>query len=246
MNSSFITSRQGPISIAGSDGNAYFYTDETRKKKTYPDIQIVFFSRFIDENVANFNEDVAQEYLAKNSTEEGINIAVLLAHPQSTGTIKLKSGDPFDHPVINPQFFTDKDDITKMIAGIRIWERLAETATFKKLGYKVDQSKLSFCAQHDFRSDAYWECYIRHLGITVWHQCGTCKMGLKTDPTTVVDPQLRVNGIKGLRVVDASVFPRVTSGNIQAPVIMVAEKAADIVRGIDSVKYFRRNLPKNK
>ena len=236
---------KGPISIAGSDGNAFLYTDESKRGKTYPDIQIVFYSSFLNINSVNLKNDTAEEYLARTPNEEGFTTSVILTHPKSNGTVKLKSSDPFEHPVLDPQFFTNKEDIIELTKGIKEWEKIVDTPTMKSLGVKIDQSKLSFCSQHEFRSDAYWECYIRHLGVTVWHQCGTCKMGSDKDPSTVVDPQLRVKGIKGLRVVDASVFPKVTSGNINAPVVMLAEKAADMIRGIDSVKAFKRNLPNN-
>ena len=114
------------------------------------------------------------------------------------------------------------------------------------LGAKIEHAKISFCSQHELRSDAFWECVVRHLAVTEYHHCGTCKMGGKADPTAVVDPQLRVIGIKGLRVVNASVLPNVTTGNTNAPtnapIIMVAEKASDMIRGANSVKHYRNKL----
>ena len=235
----------GPLSIGGSDGSAFFYIDESNRGKTYADIQFMLFSCFIKGNYFKFTEEIAKEYLAPTPNDEGFNTVISPTHPKSRGTIKLRSTDPFDYPILDPQYLTDKRDIEEFIAGIRIWEKFMDTPAMKKLGVNIEQSKYSFCSQHEFRSDAYWECYVRHLALTVYHHSCTCKMGAASDPSSVVDPKLRVKGIKGLRVVDASIFPNVTSGNTNAPVIMAAEKVADLIRGIDSVKRFRDKLPSN-
>ena len=235
----------GPLSTGGGDGMAFFHIDESKRGKTYPDIQLMLFSVFPDNNYFKFTDEIAKEYLAKNPKEEGFMTMMSPTHQKSKGTIKLRTADPFDYPIIDPQYLTDKRDIEEFIAGIRMWEKFMETTTMKTLGANTEQSKLSICSKYEFRSDAYWECYARHVAITVYHHCGTCKMGTQSDPTSVVDPELRVKGIKRLRVVDASVFPMVTSGNINAPTIMVAEKAADLIRGKDTVRKFRDNLPDN-
>ena len=233
----------GPRSIGGTEGTAFFYTDESKRGKTNTDIQWFLFSSFTNTNYYNFKDEVAKEFLARTPDEHGFSTAVVTTHPKSTGTLKLRSTDPFDYPILDPQYLTDKRDIPEYIAGIRIWEKFITTPTMQKLGTKIDQSKMSFCSQHKFQSDAYWECYVRHLAVTVYHHSCTCKMGAANDPLAVVDPNLRVKGIKGLRVVDASVFPTVIAGNTNAATIMVAEKAADLIRGIDSVKHLKKQLP---
>ncbi|KAJ8314276.1 hypothetical protein KUTeg_008837 [Tegillarca granosa] len=93
------------------------------------------------------------------------------------------------------------------------------------------------CLAHTFDSEEYWECMVRHLAVSGYHISASCKMGPPSDKTSVVDPELKVHGIEGLRVVDASVFPNVTSGNTMAPTLMVAEKAADIIK-----KYIKINF----
>jgi choline dehydrogenase len=235
----------GPLTIAGSDGSAFFYNDQSKRGKSYADVQAIIFSKFIDGNFFNIKDSIAKEYLAEHGNIEGFNFIVSVTHPKSRGTLRLKSSDPFDYPLLDPQYLTDKRDVEDFIGGIRLWERFMQTKTMKELGVDMNQMKLSFCSQHKFRSDDYWECIVRHLALTVYHHSCTCKMGADEDETAVVDSKLRVKGIKGLRVVDASVFPAVTSGNTNAPVIMVAEKAADMIRGIDSVKSIRQNLPNN-
>nr|KAG5706356.1 hypothetical protein BaRGS_033117 [Batillaria attramentaria] len=115
-------------------------------------------------------------------------------------------------------------------------ERVSTTPTLQRLGAKLVDKPVKACAdKHQFDSDDYWRCHIRHTITTCYHPVGTCKMGDGKDPSTVVDSQLRVKGIGGLRVVDASVMPKVVSGNTNAPTIMIAEKAADMIRGIKSV-----------
>ncbi|XP_060575318.1 glucose dehydrogenase [FAD, quinone]-like [Ruditapes philippinarum] len=233
----------GPLSMGWTDGSAFFTTDEKKLGLSYPDIQTLFVSALIPISNNNFKDAIKDEYeLAKYSTE-GFTTVLIATHPRSRGTIRLNTTDPFDHPLIDPQYFVDKSDVKDFIAGIRIWEKFLETETMKKLGINIEDMKMSFCAHHEFRTDEYWECMVRHLAITMYHPCCTCKMGSDVDKTTVLDSKLRVKGINGLRVVDASVFPQTIAGNTNAPTIMVAEKAADIIRGIDSVKRLRDNLP---
>ena len=233
---------KGPLSTSSLDGNGFFYADPSKRGKGSADIQFIFLSINPDTNFYNFRDDVAKELMAKHPNEDGFMTAVITTHPKSTGTITLSSRDPFDYPLLDPQYLADQSDIQNFISAIRIWEKFIETPTMQGLGAKVDRMKLSFCSHHRFRSDAYWECVTRHLAVTVYHHSGTCKMGDNNDKTAVVDPDLRVKGIKGLRVVDASIFPNVTSGNTNAPVVMVAEKISDVIRGIDSVKEIRNRL----
>lgn len=233
---------KGPLSTSSLDGNGFFYADPSKRGKGSADIQFIFLSINPDTNFYNFRDDVAKELMAKHPNEDGFMTAVITTHPKSTGTITLSSRDPFDYPLLDPQYLADQSDIQNFISAIRIWEKFIETPTMQGLGAKVDRMKLSFCSHHRFRSDAYWECVTRHLAVTVYHHSGTCKMGDNNDKTAVVDPDLRVKGIKGLRVVDASIFPNVTSGNTNAPVVMVAEKISDVIRGIDSVKEIKNRL----
>ena len=223
---------KGPLAISGTDGSGFFYIDEANRGKTSADIQFIFATTFFDPgcDYHNFKDDVLKEYFAEHPNVEGFNMIVSVTHPKSTGTIKLKSTDPFDYPIIDPQYLSDQRDVNDFVAGIRMWEKFIETRSMQSIGANFDQTKLSFCSQHEFRSDAYWECFVRHMAITIYHHSSTCKMGAETDPSAVVDPKLRVKGIKGLRVVDASILPNVTSGNINAPIIMAAEKLSDIIR----------------
>ncbi|KAL4223938.1 hypothetical protein ACF0H5_017397 [Mactra antiquata] len=229
----------GIYSIAGVDGNGFFCTYETDKKSCAPDIQFMMYSLSMSDNNFNIKDDIAKEYLHKPGSF-GFSTVMSLLDPKSVGTIRLQSADPFDYPLIDPQYLTDRRDMDTYIRGFRLWEKYMSTPAMKAIGASVEKMKLSFCLQHEFRSDAYWECIVRHLAYTVYHPVGTCKMGRSDDKTTVVDPQLRVKGIKNLRVADASIMPNVISGNTNAPVIMIAEKVSDLIRGKNTVNYLRR------
>lgn len=152
----------------------------------------------------------------------GYSCHVCLLRPLSRGSVQLASKDPLAAPLIDPNFLGQRDDTERLIRGFKIMRHvLAQPAL---AGYRGSESAASAKAQ----SDAEIELFIREHADTVYHPVGSCRMG--NGPLDVVDAQLRVRGIAGLRVVDASIMPRVVGGNTNAPVIMIAEKAADMIQ----------------
>ena len=236
--------KTGILSVSGIEVTGFFcsYPDESKPKDCAADMQFMNLALYASDNNFNFREDIAKSVLNKDPNVPGFTVSMSLLDPKSVGTLKLKSDDPFDYPLIDPQYLSDKRDVNAYIRSLRIWEKYIMSPSMQSLGANFEAVNVKFCSQHQFRSDAYWECFTRHLATTVYHPSGTCKMGSENDKTAVVDPELKVKGIKNLRVVDASIMPNVISGNINAPVIMIAEKAADMIRGKDTVVQFKNRI----
>ena len=148
-----------------------------------------------------------------------------MLRPAARGTISLKSADPADAPRITQNLLGTDHDKRKMCAAMKLFR---EVGAQKALRPFVKSELLPGAAE---QSDAELDAVIRATAATVHHPAGTCRMGAENDEMAVVDAELRVRGTQGLRVIDASVFPDLVGGNINAAVIMIAEKAADLIRG---------------
>jgi choline dehydrogenase len=154
--------------------------------------------------------------------EPGMTLTVYQCRPESKGSIHAKSNDPNAAPAIRPNYLADPMDQRVLVDGMKIGRRIINNAVLDK--YRAFEMNPGDKVQ----TDAEWLDFARANGQTTYHVIGTCKMG--QDPQAVVDDQLRVHGIAGLRVIDASIMPTVTSGNTNAGVIMIAEKGADMIK----------------
>ena len=152
----------------------------------------------------------------------GYSCHVCLLQPKSRGSVQLASRDPADLPLVDPNFFGDPDDLPRLVRGVRQMRAILAQPALARYGAR--ELPASATAQ----SDGQIAQFIRQYADTIYHPVGSCRMG--PGALDVVDAQLRVHGVQGLRVVDASVMPRIVSGNTNAPTIMVAEKAVDLLR----------------
>lgn len=152
----------------------------------------------------------------------GYSCHVCVLRPRSRGSVKLASADPAQPPLIDPNFLADPDDLERMVRGFKAMRRLLGQPALAALGGR--ELPESAAAQ----TDEQIVQFIRDHADTIYHPVGTCRMG--SGAMDVVDAQLRVHGVQGLRVVDASIMPRIVGGNTNAPVMMIAEKAADMIR----------------
>ena len=151
----------------------------------------------------------------------GFSIHACVLRPESRGTVRLNSADPAAAPAIDPNFLDDPRDIATLRAGVRLMYRIAENGALGAYGGTPRQPV-------DISNDAAVDDLIRSRADTVYHPVGTCRMG--SDAESVVDPKLQLRGIEGLWVADASVMPRLVSGNTNAPSIMIGERAADFIK----------------
>ncbi|WP_193196832.1 GMC family oxidoreductase [Nostoc sp. MG11] len=195
--------------ISSSIGEAGLFLHSEGNLDTAPDLQF-FFAPIL--------------WALPGYTNSGLGFTgmVSLTHPQNIGSVSLRSPDPKDAPLIRMNYLQSKSDVQKLIAAIKLMRELFQTSAFDEFRGRA------VAPGADVNSDEALEAYIRETCGTVFHPVGTCKMG--TDSMAVVDPELRVHGVEGLRVVDASIMPTLTTGNTNGPIIAIAEKAADLMK----------------
>ncbi len=159
--------------------------------------------------------------------KDGYSLHVCTLRPESTGTIRLKSSDPKEHPLIDANYLAERKDLETLIKGVKMGREI-----FAQSGLDPYRAA-EFQPGAAVKTDAEIEQWIRSHCETIYHPVGTCKMGPDNDPMAVVDNQCRVRGLEGLRVVDASVMPTLVGGNTNAPTIMIAERVAAFMQGKD-------------
>jgi choline dehydrogenase-like flavoprotein len=200
--------RKGPVASNIVEGGAFWYADPAA---TSPDLQFHF--------LAGAGVEAGVPKIASGS---GCTLNSYTLRPKSRGTVSLRSADPAAPPVIDPNYLAEPYDLKTSAEGVKISREILNQQAFAKY---ISKEHFPGAA---VRSQAEFESYARQFGRTSYHPVGTCRMGV--DEMAVVDPELRVRGIDGLRVCDSSIMPRLVSSNTNAPSIMIGEKASDLIK----------------
>ncbi|HEX4411088.1 MAG TPA: choline dehydrogenase [Xanthobacteraceae bacterium] len=213
---------EGPASEQPAGSLAFL---KSRPDAVLPDVELIF-------NAAPFT---ATPYFwpFRKAYADAYACRAAVLRPESRGSVELISADPKQAPRIRQNFLSTDNDWKTLRAGLRMARDVCRQAPMKD--FMVRELAPGDAAV----SDADLDAFIKTSNVTVHHPCGTCKMGLASDPLSVVDPDLKVHGIEGLRIVDGSVMPDLVGAHINAPIIMIAEKAADLIRGREPLEPAR-------
>jgi choline dehydrogenase-like flavoprotein len=204
--------RSGMVSSNFAEAGAFV---KSRPDLVIPDVQLAFVLALLG------NRNVAK----RRKLGHGYSCHAYILRPQSRGHVRLRSADMRDAPSIDPRFLSAEADMEALVAGVRIVRRIFAQPALAEAGGK---ELLTDDFGPDDSNEEAIRAFVRSHADSVFHPVGTCKMGI--DAMAVVDPSLRVRGIEGLRVADASIMPTLIGGNTNAPAIMIGEKAADLIR----------------
>ncbi|XP_032526853.2 glucose dehydrogenase [FAD, quinone]-like [Danaus plexippus] len=223
----YLLNRQGVLSSTGMSQltgkvNSRFASSGGRN----PDIQYFFGGYY-----ASCGDGSVGDEALKSNKRRSVSISVVALQPRSRGYLTLQSTDPTQPPLMEPNYFYDDHELKVLIDGAKIAYRLANTTILReKYGMAPTNDHGRECPGGGSNpTDEYFKCLAMLHTAPENHQVGTCKMGSHKDPMAVVDPQLRVFGIEGLRVVDSSIMPQVPSGNTAAPAVMIGERGAEFI-----------------
>ena len=209
----YVAARRGPLALSLNQAGGFV---RSRPELTRPNLQIYFSP------LSYLKAPPGTRPLMNPDPYAAFHMSASPCRPTSRGVLYLKSPDPADAPEIHPNYLATEHDVQEVIEGLRFLRRIAETPTMRRLiAAEVPPNPAG-------RDDDSLLAYARNHGVTVFHPAGTCRMG-PDSKSCVVDPKLRVHGVGALRVADASIFPTLPSGNINAPAILTGEKASDLI-----------------
>ncbi|KAJ4445514.1 hypothetical protein ANN_12194 [Periplaneta americana] len=215
----YVDDQKGPLSATGISQMSG-YIPSSLATEDFPDLKFGF--SFSD--VSTEGADIPGSYYG------WISIGPYNVRPKSRGYLTINTTDPFVEPLVYPKVLSNTEDRKPLIEGHLFAMKLAQTSAFKERGMILETTKIKGCESQTFGTAEYFDCALNQYVGTAHHMAGTCKMGNSSDPDAVVDPELKVYGVRNLRVVDASIIPVIPSANTNAPAIMIGEKAADMIK----------------
>lgn len=251
---SYFMHRLGPIAGLGTADYIGFLNTKN-KTDPFPDVQIhnFYYSHGADQfeyflKGYGLNEEI--EASIREAYAEGNLLVyyVTLLKQEVPGRIELRSSDPLDTPKIITNYLEDEEEVETALRGIRMLQELKGTQTYKEAEAEEIHVKISECDKLEYDSDDYWKCFIRYMSTTLYHPVGTAKMGPDSDLEAVLDSTLKVRNVKNLRVVDASIMPKIISANTNAATIMIGERGSDFIKSswAEQPKEETRSPPKEE
>ncbi|CAH1115148.1 unnamed protein product [Psylliodes chrysocephalus] len=225
----------GSLTTTSTQAQGIAFYNVNHKTSTVPDLVIyVDDTKYseMEKSVFDFNEETIQSLTKIGSKLKTIRFLLMNFNIKSKGTIRLKNKNPFEYPLIDPMLLSDHSgkDIKTMYRGIQQILRLSETPAFKKINLELVNEPLPACKHIQFKSQKYWYCFLKQLTMTGVHPMATCPMGVNKCKGAVVDSNLKVFGIKKLRVADASIFPASIAGHPSMTCLMIGEKISDVIK----------------
>lgn len=226
---SYIDEGNGPLTLPlGCE--AYIFSQPKNGIQT---IEQLFISSPVTPILANamgMKPNIYQSVFEPHLQKPGFMVYSLLQKPKSRGYLQLRDINPLSPPKIFPNFLTHPEDVDTIVEGIEEVVKIASQPALQKWNATLLKEDISPCNRLEFKSNHYYRCLTRTITNTLYHYSGTCKMGRQDDRTSVVSPDLKVYGVKKLRVVDASIMPEIPTGHLNVMTMMIGEKAADLIK----------------
>lgn len=232
----YFLKHQGPLTmLGGCEVIAFYDLDKPNDRNGHPNLELLFQAGSLVSDPLipkNFGirDDIYDAVFKPIQNKESFMVWPILLRPKSKGRVMLKDSNPDSEPLLYPNYFEDEDDLRVVVDGVEKIVQLMKHPALQEMGTRLHNIPIPGCEHLRFASRKYWECQTRYLTFTLWHVSGTAKMGPASDKSAVVDPRLKVYGIKNLRVIDASVMVTVPAAHTNTPTYMVAEKGADLIK----------------
>ncbi|XP_035704791.1 glucose dehydrogenase [FAD, quinone]-like [Folsomia candida] len=246
----FVHKGTGELTSSGCSASAFVSTSYAKSsgEADWPDVQFIFlgngvYAKMHTDMSHGFHVDptIMKKYLSSDLVgKDAFQIIVSLARPRARGVMRLSGKSLTDDLIIDPRYLDNEYDNSVLLEGVKMAVHLVENTTvFRKIDAKFTSNVFPGCEDVPFKSDEYWRCFIRQYSITLHHIVGPCSMGRNDSKDAVVDTRLRVLGVTGLRVIDASIFPKVPISNTNSATVMVGEKGSHFILQVWGVNSTR-------